>query len=307
MSNLPVICAWWWRQEQGTDYQPWTVEVWADMVRRNVRRPCRIVVLTHEEIAIEGVEIVRPPRDFEDVRIPSWSGHKPQCLRRLVLFRPDLAEWLGQRVLSMDMDCAITGPIDELFDLPGDFYIMRGTAPSRPYNGSLVLLTAGARPEVYHDFTPERAAVAGRRFLGSDQAWIMSRLPGEATIGPEHGVDWWASTKRPPFPEPERALFFMGSAKPWRSLQVPVVRENYRREGGRRGLLLGHRVTVWEEARAAMARERFDGVIAYPHVAEQWPGRVDAVVETIEEARAMAQVLGFETVVECGVRSAQAA
>jgi hypothetical protein len=307
MSNLPVICAWWWRQEQGTDYQPWTVAVWADMVRRNVSRPVRIVCLTHEDIAVEGVEIVRPPRDFEAVRIPTWGRRQPQCLRRLVLFRPDLADWLGERVLNMDLDCVVTGPLDPLFDVPDDFRILRGTAPARPYNGSLMLLTAGARPEVYTDFTPERAVQAGKRFLGSDQAWIMAKLPGEATFGLEHGVDWWANTRKPPHPTPERLLFFMGSAKPWKLLKMPVVARHYRRRGGRRGLVLGHRVTVWEEARAAMARETFDGVIAYPHVAEQWPGRVDAVVESREEARTMAGVLGFDTVVECGVRSAKAA
>jgi hypothetical protein len=211
-----TVLTWFWRQPGGrAAYTPEHVAIWASMVRRNLSMPHRIAVVTHEDISIPGVETIRPPREFEAVRIPTWGERKPQCHRRLVMFRPDAAHWFGERFACMDLDCVIGRPLDPLLDRREDLVLLKGTASSRPYNGSLMLMTAGARPQVYHDFTPEKAEEAGRLFCGSDQAWLAHCLGwGEATWGEADGVVHFRSGYRAGRPVP-RIVFFPGSLKPW--------------------------------------------------------------------------------------------
>lgn len=217
MSELTVL-SWLWRQDGGrAEYGPEAVNTWAAMVRRNLSMPHRIACVTdHPEGIDSDIAIIEPPRDFEDVRLPTWDDRKPQCLRRLAMFGPDATRIFGERFICMDLDCVVAGPLDPLFDVPDDFRIMRGTSPDRPYNGSMILLTAGARPQVYSEFTPERAVIAGRHFLGSDQAWIAFCLGWEeATWGDADGVLWFSPRYSDRVPPEARVMFFPGSQKPW--------------------------------------------------------------------------------------------
>lgn len=233
MSDLPTVCTWYWRQANGrTSYGPEHIAVWASMVQRHLAMPHRLAVVTHEDICIPGVELIRPPREFEDVRIPTWGEQKPQCHRRLVMFRPDADRWFGSRIISMDLDCVVGGSLDPLFERDEDIVLFKGTSPTRPYNGSLLMLRAGSRPQVYTDFTPEAAAEAGHLFCGSDQAWLAHSLGwGEATWSEADGVycfDCNYKNKLKP-----RILFFPGKRKPWLFAPFkiyPFITNNYRIE-----------------------------------------------------------------------------
>lgn len=233
MTNLTVL-TWYWKQLNGrTNYTEEHVAIWADMVRRHLSMDHRLAVVTDLPIDIEGVDIIDPPREFEGVKLPTWDIHAgkqlPQCLRRIAMFAPDAAETFGERFVSMDLDCIIAEPLDPLFDRPHDFMMYRGTTDARPYNGSMVMMTAGCRSRVYTEFTPERAIEAGKKFLGSDQAWISHVLGwGEATWGPEDGVVWWGSSRN--YAAPEWGLmFFPGTPKPWELLGDSWVAQHYRR------------------------------------------------------------------------------
>jgi hypothetical protein len=187
------------------------------MVRANLAMPHRIACVTDFPDGIDpSIDIIQPPRDFEEVRIPTWNDKKPQCLRRIAMFRPDAARIFGERFVCMDLDCVIAGSLDPLFDVPDDFKMMIGTAPKlRPYNGSMLLMTAGARPQVYTEFTPERATLAGKHFLGSDQAWIAFSLGwGEKTWDERDGAVWF-SPRYSMQPPDCRVMFFPGAIKPW--------------------------------------------------------------------------------------------
>lgn len=212
-----TVLAWLWAQPGGrAAYTARHVNIWAAMVRRNLRMPHRIACVTDMPEGIDpSVEIIEPPRQFENWRIPSWPEHRPQCLRRLTMFAPDAASIFGERFVCMDLDCVIADSLDPLFDVPDDFRIFRGTARSRPYNGSMMLIRAGARPQVFNDLTIEGATEAGHRFVGSDQAWISRVLgPAEATWGHEHGVVAHLWTARAHF-QTFRVMFFPGRVKPW--------------------------------------------------------------------------------------------
>lgn len=233
MPDLAALTWLWQRDGAGPRYTAEHVNIWADSLRRNCSLDLDVACVTATPEGVDAsVRIIAPPGEFEDVAIPSHPADRglAQCFRRLALFRPDAAEVFGgARLLSMDLDCVIAEPLDGLFDRREDFVIFRGTATNRPYNGSMVLLTAGARSRVYTEFTAERAVEAGKRFVGSDQAWISHVLGwGEATWGPEHGVVWWGDAQGYAAPE-WKLVFFPGEPKPWRLLGDSWIAQHYRR------------------------------------------------------------------------------
>jgi hypothetical protein len=303
---LTVLC-WLWSQPgaPGT-YTARHVNVWAGMVRRNLTIPHRIACVTRDPAGIEpGVDIITPPGDFEDICIPTWGPARPQCLRRLSMFRPDAAAIFGPRFVCMDVDCVVTGPLDSLFDRP-ETAVFYASPPSsggalnpRPYNGSMLMLTAGARPQVYDQFTPERAAAAGRRFVGSDQAWISEVLgPNEPTWSEADGVVWWGRWQGG---IRGCLVFFPGRPKPWSLIDSEGwIRRAYTRGRGGRCLVLGYAPTVWSEATAALDAGRFDAVIASPEAAEHWPGPIEDVARSDAHALRLADEHGFDEVVFCG-------
>lgn len=299
--------AWYWRQPDGrTRYEPLHVAVWADMVRRHLSRPHRLAVVTAEPISLPGVDIIPPPTDFENVRIPSWPEHRPQCLRRLVMFRRDAAEIFGAEILCMDIDCVVGDSLDPLVEGSVDFRMAVGTAPERPYNGSLLYLRAGARPEVYEDFTPAGAAEAGRKFVGSDQAWIAHRLgPKEATWGEADGLVYHGLPRSPQ--TVRRVMFFPGAEKPWMRSRDPWVGEHYRRDRQGRCLVLGYDETLWADVDRALDAGPYDAVIASPEAAEHWPGEVLAIAFDNHEAARLARLHGFDDLTWCGVKERRAA
>lgn len=228
-----TVLSWLWSQPSGrTKFKPEHVWIWADMVSRNLRMKHRLACVTDVTDLPPNVERIDPPGEFEDV-IPTWGPTKPNCFRRLVMFRRDAAKTFGRRFVSMDLDCVIGGPLDPLFDRPDDLVLFKGTAPDRPYNGSLMLIRAACRPHVYETFDQAGADVSGDRFYGSDQAWLAHCLGrGEKTWSERDGVFWygplWAQ-----MPGRARLLFFPGKVKPWTVAQLRLhsfVTQNYRIE-----------------------------------------------------------------------------
>lgn len=212
-----TILTWLWGQPNGrAEYGVDSVCAWAEMVRRNITMPHRIACVTDFELP-SHIERIEPPRDFENIRIPTWNEKKPQCLRRLSMYSPDAGKTFGERFVCMDLDVVISGPLDPLFDVKDDFKMMIGTDPKRrPYNGSMQLMTAGSRPQIYTDFTPERATLAGKHFIGSDQAWICFCLGwGESVWDERDGAIWYSPRYSAGVPDSTRIMFFPGTPKPW--------------------------------------------------------------------------------------------
>lgn len=222
-----TVLTWLWAQPGGrTTYTAHHVNVWAAMVRRHLSLKHEIAVITDMPDGIDhGIRIIQPPGDFLDVRLPTWGPRKPQCLRRLAVFRRDASVWLqAERVVSFDLDVVICDSLDPLFDAADDFRITKGTSAGRRYNGSLMMLRLGSRPQVVETFTPERAIRAGLAHLGSDQAWLAAAIPGEKTWSVADGVHFW----RPSKPVAEaRVVFFAGAVgKPW-EVDDPLVARHY--------------------------------------------------------------------------------
>ncbi|MGF1456571.1 MAG: hypothetical protein ACFB6R_14485 [Alphaproteobacteria bacterium] len=229
---LTVVC-WKWRPVPGSRHPaaPYTahhVNVLRAMVRRHLHRSHNFVCVTDDP---QGID--------RDIRIvPLWDDLRDlgRCYLRLKAFAPDMAGCLGDRFVSIDLDTVIVDDITPLFETDMPFKIWGDVLASTPYNGSLWLLRAGARPSVWSAFDPEadipRAAEAG--FIGSDQAWLSLHLgPGEAKWGRDDGVfsfrhhilgrrNWPLGALRRSLPEAMRArpphgariVFFHGTHDP---------------------------------------------------------------------------------------------
>lgn len=167
------------------------VNVLASMLRRHYHQPMRVLAVTDIPQGIDpSIEVVPAFNDFADLPSP-YGAHQPSCYRRLRAFHPSIGTVFGDRFVSLDLDTVIVGDLTPLFDRPEDFVIWKEQDPRSFYNGSLLLMTAGARPQVWTTFdprhSPKLAKKAGR--FGSDQGWMSYCLGrGEATWSTADGV-----------------------------------------------------------------------------------------------------------------------
>lgn len=293
---MTLLCmTWFWRQEGSrTLFRPEHVNIWAAMLRRHCTLDIEIACVTNIPDGIDpSIRLIEPPGFYDDLKTSRWQGGRPSCYRRLAMFRRDAADLFGaERFVSMDLDCVIGGNVDSILDRPNDVVIC---GPSQKgarwiYNGSMMMLTAGARPFVYEDFTPEGAELASRRFVGSDQAWLAHSLgEGEAIWTAADGVVRWNGDHAGPL------MFFPGNVKPWACTADAFVGENYRLDAGGSALIIGDN-PKWADLKGS----KFDHIIALPKSAREWTGRLDHVADDIPHARRLARMMGVDQPVVCG-------
>ena len=219
-----TIVTWLWKSTGWrSEYHAGMVNTLCRMVENNLTIPHRFVCITDmpHGIMCETIPL------WEDKTQPI-SKDWPNCYRRLKAFAPEMKEILGERFISLDLDCIITGNLDDIFSRTEDFVIMEGKACL--YNGSMWMMNAGARKEVYQDFDPEKSPLIalsmgqnrqGGRPYGSDQAWISYKLgDGQPMFTEKDGVYQFTEldSKKNPYRELEdkaKIVFFAGNKKPW--------------------------------------------------------------------------------------------
>lgn len=233
---LETVICWRWKPFTGyrSHYPPETVRVLRNMVRRHYAKPHRFVCVTDSPQDIDSdIETMPLWNDFADV--PSPHGAKnPSCYRRLRLFHPDAEQWFGKRFVSIDLDTVITSDLSPLWDRQEDAVFYGDTNPKTHYNGSMMLLTAGARPHVWTTFEPRRSPKLAMRAgcFGSDQGWISYCLGGgEKKWGREDGVYSYRNHLQPakPLPGNAKVVVFHGRIDPWCSYaqRIPWVKEHW--------------------------------------------------------------------------------
>lgn len=176
-----VICTWLW----GNKYSLNDVAKLHGGVRRNLRQPFRFVVVTDQVDSPEvrsgkGGPMEFRPIDIEDLYLLRVKG----CFVRLRMFSPEWQSRMGvtDRLVCMDLDSVVTGGLDPVFDRPEKFVIMQGGNASNPcpYNGAMMMLRPGAHPEVWEDFSLEKARQIPFFEFPDDQGWIAYKVPGAA-------------------------------------------------------------------------------------------------------------------------------
>jgi len=167
------------------------VNRFASMVGRHLSLPHEVVCITDDAEGIDG-----------SVRIvPLWDDLREfgMCWTRLKVFAPEMADIIGPRFVSIDLDCVIVGRLDPLLDIPDDFKAWKNVGRGAIYCGSMFLLNAGSRRQVWDDLDPGKLVFKkefgrfkhrGNRYIhpeayaagmvcGSDQAWMSYVLgPG---------------------------------------------------------------------------------------------------------------------------------
>lgn len=197
-------------------------------VQRNMKADHRFAVVSDDERAIDGCEPWRIPS--EDLYLTKVPG----CFARLRLFDPQfLAGHDAERVVVLDLDSVITGPLDELFDRQEPFVIFQGanSANPCPYNGSTWLLEAGYRPDVWSDFSVEAAGKVPFYLYPEDQAWFAHKLPGAAGwVSGESGMYAYGKRGWPGgdnLPRDARIVTFVGTRDPSQFTHFDWVRRHW--------------------------------------------------------------------------------
>jgi hypothetical protein len=182
------------------------------------------------------------PEGINCETIPLWENPptnthptRPNCFRRLKAFSEEMRPLLGDRFLSLDLDCVILGDITPIVNRSEDFLILEGSAA--PYNGSMWMMNTGCRKHVYEQFHPiespnvanRQIAPNGKRFHGSDQAWISYKIPGEKTWGKQDGIYQYVYDikNHSSLPENAKIVFYAGGEKPWSSPNFTKLQHVY--------------------------------------------------------------------------------
>lgn len=173
----------------------------------------------------------------------------PGCFCRLRMFDPEWQKEMevqeGDRVVCMDLDIVITGPLDPLFCRPESFMILQGANAANPcpFNGSLMMLRAGAHPEIWSDFDPalELSWSKGGHLSNErpfyyefpdDQGHLAHKLPnaGGWKVGSQSGVYAFqkpAWPKGDDLPSDARMVVFPGWRSPEKFKHLDWVKENW--------------------------------------------------------------------------------
>lgn len=219
-----TFVTWKWKPREGyrSTFGPDTVNVLKRMIDRHYVDPHRFICVTDDADGIDpSVETLPLWNDFADVPSPH-GGKNPSCYRRLRMFHPEIGKYFGDRFVSMDLDAVITGDLRPILNRPEDFVAWGDTnpKPGSHYNGSMILLRAGARPQVWERFDPVTSPRESLRAQcwGSDQGWISFVLGNvEAKWGRKDGVYSYRNDLQrcPSLPANAKIVLFHGNTDPW--------------------------------------------------------------------------------------------
>jgi len=233
------IVTWKWKPNQGyrSSYDAQTVNVMLSMIDRHYPHPYRFSCITDDPVGIDAAVRIIPLWDEHKEVANPWGRHQPSCYRRLRMYGADAAEWIGPRFVSLDLDATICADMSPVWNRTEDFVIWGDTSTLNAYNGSMQMMTAGARRKVWDTFHPTyspRQSKAARNF-GSDQGWIATVLgPHERRWTVADGVySFRVHIKRSGglLPPDARIVFFHGNHDPWQPAvqkAYPWIREHWR-------------------------------------------------------------------------------
>lgn len=231
---LKVVC-WKWKPTKETfryreEYTAKHVNVFASMVSRNLKIPHEVVCITDNS---EGIN--------SNIRIvPLWHDLKEygMCYRRLRSFSKNMKNIIGERFISMDLDCVILDDITSLVDNNNDFMMWKPREEKTPYCGSMYMMNCGARSQIWNDFDvnnlvwledrngwgegkegrwAHKKAYKAGFVVGSDQAWISYKLyPNEQVWTKKDGIyNFNQDIKKQQYlPKNVKIVFFPGANDP---------------------------------------------------------------------------------------------
>lgn len=216
-----TVAAWLW----GKKYPVSHVEKLQRGIARHLKQKHRFVCITNRDVPCERIPV-------EDQKLFSV---RDGCYVRLRMFDPEWQARHGiERIVCLDLDVVITGRLDPLFDRPEPFVILKGGHYNPcPFNGSVQMITRGARPEIWSRFgvpEAESAAMIRGKWRGSDQTWIAHVAPDAPGWTFKDGIYGF---KKPGWPKDNqlpadaRIVAFPGSKDPSKLGEYRWIKENW--------------------------------------------------------------------------------
>ena len=169
MTPVNVVCMKW-----GTLYGPDYVNRLYAMTARRLSRPFRFACFTDDPTGLRA--------EVEALPIPPMRVDPPYestPWRKLALYAPTLGDLTGP-ALFMDLDVVVTGSLDALFDLPGEYCIIHNwTHPDRIVgNSSVFRFEVGKLTELL-DAYHERPTQHWVDLYRNEQAYLSHMLGRE--------------------------------------------------------------------------------------------------------------------------------
>ncbi len=223
-----VISTWLW----GSKYSVEDVRKLRDGIGRHLHQPHRFLVMTERE------RDWTPPHGTERhaIKDPHLLAHKG-CFVRLRMFDYGWQQnrKIDYKLVCLDLDMVITGPLDLVFDRPETFVILGGANSVNPcpFNGSVMMVRPGHHGELWTDFTIEEARKIKFHDFPDDQGWIAHKLPTAATwqAGKKSGIyafkkpGWPAHSFN--LPPDARIVAFPGARQPKDYMKFSWVRQHW--------------------------------------------------------------------------------
>lgn len=195
-------------------------------------------VALHLTIPHEFVCVTNMPGEIEGVcrTVPlDMSVFVPGTrYAKLMLFRRDIADILGARILYLDLDCVPTGSLDEIAGRTEPLVLWRNPRAAPPkrslFNSSIMLLDAGVRPDIYETFDRKRhPKLIRQETTATDQAWLSRMVADDTPYWDDRDGIYHARRPKDPvgvediLPENARIVFFAGKREP----MMPEIREQF--------------------------------------------------------------------------------
>jgi hypothetical protein len=223
-AGVLTVVTFWWGDKYPLDY----VEKLYRGFERHLQQEHRFAVVTDKWVTWTKFQ-AWPLRDPE---LTKTKG----CFARLRIFDPD---WqhdrrIYDRLICVDLDTIVTGPLDHLFDRPEPLVLLHGgnSLNPCPFNGSIMMLRPGAHPEVWRDFTLEAAGAVKYFEFPDDQGWLWAKTPNAAVwhCGRRSGI---YAFQKPGWPRgnilpPNASLVvFPGWRDPSKFKALPWIRQHW--------------------------------------------------------------------------------
>lgn len=160
----------------------------------------------------------------------------PGCFARLRTFDPCWQKSQGfkkgDKILCLDLDLIVTGNMAPIVSRPEPFVIAQGLNARNPckMNGSVWLLEAGYRPDVWETFTVAAASKVPFYIYPEDQAWFQHKMPDAAAYGPKDGIFGFHKPGWPAgdaLPSGARIVAFPGARDPGQFCHLPWVKSHW--------------------------------------------------------------------------------
>ena len=204
----------------GNKYSPDDVRRLQRMVKRYMTVRHTFAVITDKSQAFDA------DRDIHAIQMDMTTHIPGKCFAKLFTFHHLGGEIFGERILQIDLDSIIVGPLDPLVDRDEDLVMWRNPSripwdnPTKPgrcfYNTSLVLHRCGTMPWLRDAFDPTDPRCR------DDQWWLSSLLgPDMPYWDGSDGVyrlgrdDTPGSGVNGVLPENARIVTFPGSEGKW--------------------------------------------------------------------------------------------